>query len=432
VVDDLLAALAEPNRRRLLELLSTGEKTAGELASSFAVTRPAVSQHLGVLADAGLVEARQQGRFRYYRLVPEGMAALRAALDAFWTDELIQLATAPPPVHPRSIRREKGHAMAEKSVVVPLGADETFELLTDPERLRRWQAVTARVDLRAGGEYRFTMIPGHTAAGTFTEIEPGKRLVYTFGWEGDADLPPGASTVTVTLEPAEGGTRVILVHEGLTDEQAAGHAEGWQHYFERLLLAATSGDAGADSWVTGAENLDLLGAAEASLAACQLVLRGMPAGAGSLATVCRKFTVADLLEHLIGSLTFLGGAVGGTIVVPAGGSAESRLADVAQQALEAWRRQGLDGTVTMRGREGPAQRAANLLSIELLVHGWDFAQATSQELAASEALGEYVLGLAQEMITPEMRDGDSFAEQVETGADAGALERLAAFTGRPR
>jgi uncharacterized protein YndB with AHSA1/START domain len=301
--------------------------------------------------------------------------------------------------------------MAEKSVVVPLGADETFELLTDPERLRRWQAVTARVDLRAGGEYRFTVVPGHTAAGTFTEIEPGKRIVYTWGWEGETDVPPGASTVTITLEPAEDGTRVTLVHDGLTDEQAAGHAEGWEHYFERLLLAATSGDAGADTWVTGAENLDRLGAAEASLAACQLVLRGMPAGAGSLATVCRKFTVDELLEHLIGSLTFLGGAVGGTIVVPAGGSAETRVADVAQQALEAWRRHGLDGTVTMRGREGPAQRAANLLSIELLVHAWDF---------------------AQEMITPEMRDGDSFAEQVETGADAGALERLAAFTGRSR
>jgi uncharacterized protein (TIGR03086 family) len=430
VVADLLAVLAEPNRRRLLELLSTGEKTAGELAASFAVSRPAISQHLGILVGAGLIEARQQGRFRHYRLVPEGMAALRAALDAFWTDELAQLATARPPVRRRPTRREKGPAMAEKSVVVPLGAEETFELLTDPERLRRWQAVTARVDLRAGGEYRFTVIPGHTAAGTFTEVEPGRRIVYTWGWEGQGDLPPGASTVTITLEPAEGGTRVILVHEGLTDEQAAGHAEGWQHYFERLILAATDGDAGTDAWVTGVEALDRLSSAEASLAACQSVLRAMPPGAGDLPTVCRQFTVDQLIAHLLGSLTFLGGAIGGTIVAPVGGSAESRVADVAQQALEAWRRHGLDGTVTMRGREGPAQRAANLLSIELLVHAWDLAQATSQEVAASEALGDYVLGLAQEMITPETRDGDSFAQQVETGPDAGALERLAAYTGR--
>jgi len=97
---DLLAVLAEPNRRRLLELLRGGERTVTELAAEFSVTRPAVSQHLGVLAGAGLVEARQEGRFRRYRLVPAGMAALRSTLDAFWTSELEQLAAAEPPHHP--------------------------------------------------------------------------------------------------------------------------------------------------------------------------------------------------------------------------------------------------------------------------------------------------------------------------------------------
>ena len=94
---DLLAALAEPNRRRLLELLRGGERTVTELAAEFSVTRPAVSQHLGVLASAGLVEVRQDGRFRRYRLNPDGMAALRSILDAFWTSELEQLVVAEPP-----------------------------------------------------------------------------------------------------------------------------------------------------------------------------------------------------------------------------------------------------------------------------------------------------------------------------------------------
>ena len=137
---------------------------------------------------------------------------------------------------------------AEMSVLVPLGPDATFALLTEPERLRRWQAVTARVELRAGGEYRWTIVPGHTAAGTVTELEPGKRLVLSFGWEGAEDLPPGASTVTITLEPTEGGTRVRLVHSGLTPEQAAGHLEGWNHYGARLVNAAEKGDAGRDEW----------------------------------------------------------------------------------------------------------------------------------------------------------------------------------------
>jgi DNA-binding transcriptional ArsR family regulator len=94
---DLLAVLAEPNRRRLLELLRGGERTVTELAAEFSVTRPAISQHLGVLASAGLVEARQDGRFRRYRLNPDGMAALRSILDAFWTSELEQLVVAEPP-----------------------------------------------------------------------------------------------------------------------------------------------------------------------------------------------------------------------------------------------------------------------------------------------------------------------------------------------
>jgi DNA-binding transcriptional ArsR family regulator len=90
-VPDLVAAVAEPNRRRLLKLLGRGEQTVTQLASNFPVTRSAISQHLGVLADAGLVVSRREGRFQYYRLNPGGMAALRAELDAFWTHELDQL-----------------------------------------------------------------------------------------------------------------------------------------------------------------------------------------------------------------------------------------------------------------------------------------------------------------------------------------------------
>ena len=93
---DLLAVLAEPNRRRLVGLLRGGEKTVSELAAEFAVTRAAVSQHLGVLARAGLVEVRAEGRFRRYRLRPEGMAALRHVLDSFWTTELELLAGGEP------------------------------------------------------------------------------------------------------------------------------------------------------------------------------------------------------------------------------------------------------------------------------------------------------------------------------------------------
>jgi DNA-binding transcriptional ArsR family regulator len=90
-VPDLVAAVAEPNRRRLLQLLGPGEQTVSQLASHFTVSRSAISQHLGVLADSGLVTSRRAGKFQHYRLNARGMAALRAELDSFWTRELDQL-----------------------------------------------------------------------------------------------------------------------------------------------------------------------------------------------------------------------------------------------------------------------------------------------------------------------------------------------------
>jgi len=85
---DALSAAAEPTRRRLLQLLATGPRTVSELAEQFTVTRPAISQHLGVLADAGLVTARKDGRQRYYSVVPVGISQLRAEIDRFWSTEL--------------------------------------------------------------------------------------------------------------------------------------------------------------------------------------------------------------------------------------------------------------------------------------------------------------------------------------------------------
>jgi DNA-binding transcriptional ArsR family regulator len=87
-VADALAAAAEPTRRRLLQLLATGSRSVSELAEQFTVTRPAISQHHAVLADAGLVTARKDGRQRFYSVVPAGITQLRAEIDRFWSTEL--------------------------------------------------------------------------------------------------------------------------------------------------------------------------------------------------------------------------------------------------------------------------------------------------------------------------------------------------------
>jgi DNA-binding transcriptional ArsR family regulator len=90
-VTDALSVAAEPTRRRLLQLLASGPRTVNDLAAHFPVTRSAISQHLGALAEVGLVINRKQGRQRFYSVRAEGMAKLRAEIDKFWTTELDRL-----------------------------------------------------------------------------------------------------------------------------------------------------------------------------------------------------------------------------------------------------------------------------------------------------------------------------------------------------
>jgi DNA-binding transcriptional ArsR family regulator len=87
-VETALKAIAEPHRRRILSLVRDEELSAGEIASHFEVSRPAVSQHLTVLKEAGLVDERRNGTRRLYRARPEGLVDLKAFLDGFWDDRL--------------------------------------------------------------------------------------------------------------------------------------------------------------------------------------------------------------------------------------------------------------------------------------------------------------------------------------------------------
>jgi uncharacterized protein (TIGR03086 family) len=273
--------------------------------------------------------------------------------------------------------------------------------------------------------------PGHHAAGTIVDVEPGKRVTFAFGWEEDADLPPGASTVTVTLTPVDGGTEVRLVHEGLTDEQAVRHAEGWNHFLGRLVDAGRDGDAGPDDWAAAPDPLDELTCAEATLAVLQAVLRDMDSSDLAKQTACTEFTVAQLGDHIMGSIKTLGGLAGAQMPErDLDAPLESQVADAAQAAVEAWRRRGLEGTVELGPQEVPAAMPVNILSLEFLVHAWDFARATGRDVVVSEPVSNYALGLAGAIITPDSRGFAGFADPVETGPDVCALDRLIAFTGR--
>jgi DNA-binding transcriptional ArsR family regulator len=102
-------ALAEPRRRDILRLVRDDELSAGEIASHFDVSRPAISQHLKVLREAGLVDERRDGTRRLYRVSPEGIAEVRQLLDDLWGESLARLKSAAEREQSRArTRRQRG------------------------------------------------------------------------------------------------------------------------------------------------------------------------------------------------------------------------------------------------------------------------------------------------------------------------------------
>jgi len=123
----------------------------------------------------------------------------------------------------------------ERQVRLDAPPDEVFLYLTVPERYVMWQGVKAELDPRPGGVYRVWMDASTVASGAFVEVEPPHRVVFTWGWEGSDGVPPGSSTVEVTLEADGDGTVLSLRHTGLPDGAAAAmHEEGWRHFTARL------------------------------------------------------------------------------------------------------------------------------------------------------------------------------------------------------
>lgn len=121
--------------------------------------------------------------------------------------------------------------------------ETVFAFLTDPDRMTRWKGDSAQLDPRPGGVYR-VQIGQAVVVGEFVELDPPRRVVFTWGWEGNDSVPPGSSTVEVTLTPDGDDTILRLVHRDLPEEQRAEHDGGWKHFLPRLASAAAGGDQG--------------------------------------------------------------------------------------------------------------------------------------------------------------------------------------------
>jgi uncharacterized protein YndB with AHSA1/START domain len=144
----------------------------------------------------------------------------------------------------------------EREIAIDASPETVWQCLVDVDKATRWMGETASFDAWPGGAYRIGVIPGHTAAGTFVELDPPRRLVYTWGWEPGEDgpnrVPPGTTTIEIELVPTGDGTTLRFSHTGLPSAEAAeSHAHGWDHYLERLAIAARGDDPGADPWLSG-------------------------------------------------------------------------------------------------------------------------------------------------------------------------------------
>ena len=144
-----------------------------------------------------------------------------------------------------------------RELTIAARPETVWEFLVDPDKATRWMGIEATLEPTPGGVYRVTVLPGSVASGSFLEVDPPRRLVFTWGWEPGMDGPgssvtPGSTTIEIELEPAGDGTHLRFVHRDLPGADAtASHAHGWDHYLDRLVAAATGADPGRDPWRDG-------------------------------------------------------------------------------------------------------------------------------------------------------------------------------------
>jgi uncharacterized protein YndB with AHSA1/START domain len=137
----------------------------------------------------------------------------------------------------------------EREIEIAAPRATVFAFLTDPEKIVNWMGREVTSEPHPGGLYLVKSVAGRTnvARGAFKEVVPIHRLAYSFGWEGDEEVPPGSSLVEIDLLEKGGGTLLRFRHSGLpTAAHCANHSRGWEYYLDRLGMVVTGRDPGID------------------------------------------------------------------------------------------------------------------------------------------------------------------------------------------
>jgi uncharacterized protein YndB with AHSA1/START domain len=238
-IDKIFGALTSPIRREILALIWDRELPAGEIAAAFHVTKPTISQHLGVLRQAGLVTMTAAGTSRRYRARPEMLNGLHGALagDRKWI---------PADDTPEQVLADAFTApVVVATVTVDTDQVTTFAAFTDPATYSRWLGAPVRI---SDGRFAATMEWGTEVRGRYELVYPPHLIVMRWDFEDDTvPVPGGELTGYLRVRTAPGGGATVEVHQLVdTAEQASFMQAAWTLVLGRLragVLAATHPEA---------------------------------------------------------------------------------------------------------------------------------------------------------------------------------------------
>jgi uncharacterized protein YndB with AHSA1/START domain len=155
-------------------------------------------------------------------------------------------------------------SVVEHEIRIAARPETVFAFFTDPARMVRWMGTEATLDPRPGGACRINVNDASVMLGEFVEVDPHRRIVFTWGWEGNLfEVPPQSTAVEVSFTPDGDGTIVRLAHRRLPTTAISVHQAGWGHYLGRLALAAAGRDPGPDPFLDLAAAARTLGAVAA-------------------------------------------------------------------------------------------------------------------------------------------------------------------------
>jgi uncharacterized protein YndB with AHSA1/START domain/DNA-binding transcriptional ArsR family regulator len=241
MVNDPFRAVAHPIRRSMIERLGNGPATVGEVTSDLGVSKPAITKHLKILEEAGVVVRNVVGRTHRLALNPAALIDTVTWVDrqrALWermfdtVEEHLadkeQTTVTDTTTQPTAIRIERTYRAP---------ADALFDAWTNPEVIRKWwhagpdwDTAEAEADVRVGGRLRVVMRDTdgveYTASGVYTVVERPSRLGWI--WHGEEGEAGTGSRCDLEITEQDGVTSVVLTHSGLPDQHAAAELrEGW-------------------------------------------------------------------------------------------------------------------------------------------------------------------------------------------------------------